>query len=483
MMLRCFRPSARLWLGALPSGPRAPLTALLARATLGLLCIPLASAAAPSLCNAGDQTLLQAVSISQSCFVTGNLNIGSGGRLVVDFSGDNSQVFAVAGNITMTGNASLQVQGGTFAIQQDYNRHRLVQTFGSATIVLRDTRVSVNQGPGLKYMVYNAFDDSQMFAVNSRLDNTTDWLLANFFGHSKLTAIDAVKVPTEIYVKEASTVKVSGTTNSGIWLDLVPGMSGTINLPLQADAGGNLQPFSWSVGRESPTLANVPWQLTVAGASPGLGVESHEGSLVTINGQGWPSNGELRISYDVESGTKTLGNLGVGLQNINMESGRLVLNNVQLGLVAWQVYAIGNQMLTISNSVLNEVGASANGHVQVNDSILQFAGATALGTNSTVDIARSQIYSQTIEAMQNGVVTIRDSAIYGAALVTTEPTSRINVYDGAFLQNASGSCPFSSASMTPAGVPLCNPFLAPGASVTKAGLGVFTCTRTINCNW
>ena len=53
----------------------------------------------------------------------------------------------------------------------------------------------------------------------------------------------------------------------------------------------------------------MPWQLVVAGAMPGLGVESHEGSRVTINGVGKPENGELRISYHVESGTQTLSNL------------------------------------------------------------------------------------------------------------------------------------------------------------------------------
>ncbi|MFO1434706.1 MAG: hypothetical protein U1F76_32270, partial [Candidatus Competibacteraceae bacterium] len=324
---------------------------------------------------------------------------------------------------------------------------------------------------------------SQMIVVNSRLDNMRDWLLANFFGHSKLIAIDSIKLPTEIYVKEGSTIQVSGVTNSGIWLDLIAGMSGTLDLPTQADGNGRLQAFSWSVGRNSPNLTGVPWQLEVAGAMPGLGVESHEGSRVTINGVGVPGSGELRIAYHVESGTHTLSNLRVGLQHAILDNGRLILYNVQTGLVGWQIYVQDNEMLTITDSVLNEVGATVNGHVQVYNSILQFAAAEALGWNSTVDIYNSQIHSQTIQALRNGIVNIYDSAIYGAALVAHETTSEIHLHNGALLQNASGACPFEPGIFDQWGVPSCNPFVAPGATVSKAGQGVFTCTGTVNCNW
>ncbi|MFO1434791.1 MAG: hypothetical protein U1F76_32710, partial [Candidatus Competibacteraceae bacterium] len=124
----------------------------------GLGSTPVLAAMPPSpICNAGDQVILEAVQLSESCMVTGNLTIGTGGRMVVDFTGNPDKVFAVAGNVTMTGNAVLQVIGGTFAIMQDYNRQREIQSFDTASLLFRDTRVVVNQGPGLKYMLYNAF--------------------------------------------------------------------------------------------------------------------------------------------------------------------------------------------------------------------------------------------------------------------------------------------------------------------------------------
>ena len=142
-------------------------------------------------------------------------------------------------------------------------------------------------------------------------------------------------------------------------------------------------------------------------------------------------------------------------------------------------------MLQIFSSVLNEIGVSAGGHITVYDSIFQFAGIESLGSGgASIEVYDSQIHSQTIQALRDGTVTIHNSAVYGAAVVTHEPTSAVHFDGGAFLPNATDLCELNLDTMVDDwGVPNCNPWLAPGAEVTRAGSGPTTCAGTFYCAW
>jgi hypothetical protein len=459
--------------------------ASLASMALAVLLMTASPTFGQSICNAGNQTVTTRVDINASCTITGSLTI-IGGMVNVNLSAAPAAVFRVQGNVTVRGAGILSIDGGTFEIQQDYNRHRQLLTADDATIILKATTVVVNQGEGLKYLVHYAVDRSKMFVVGSTLDHTRNWLISDFRGQSTLVAIATLHVPTEIYVKERSTVSIADpSSDTGVWLDFDSGATGTINLPRQADAGGELLPYSWRVGRGSTGLSGVGWQLEIANASVGLGMESHTGSRITINGRAAPSSGEIKIAYHVETGTQTLSNLGVGLQNRTMGGNQLTLRSVELGPIAWQIYAHTNVMLTIYSSIVNEVGVSNGGHITVYDSIIQFGGVTSLGSYAaSIAVHNSQIHGQTIEALRDGVVDIFDSAVHGSVVVAHESTGAVNFHRGAFLRNDPDPCPLVLTEMMDMwGVPQCNPFLAPGAAVTRAGSGPVTCDATDGCSW
>ena len=64
---------------------------------------------------------------------------------------------------------------------------------------------------------------------------------------------------------------------------------------------------------------------------------------LTINGAGFPNTGELKVALMFANGTDTLQNLYVGLQNTTVDNGAngfVTLSNVNLGPVAWQIYAL-----------------------------------------------------------------------------------------------------------------------------------------------
>ena len=445
-----------------------------------------ASAAdAQSICNAGDQVVNGRVDITQSCTITGSLTIQSG-MVNVNYTATPTAVFKVAGNITVSGFAALWIEGGKFEIQQDYSQHRKMSSTNDATIVLKSTTVVLNQGPGLKYLFYDAFDRSKMFAVDSTLDRTTSWLIANQFGDSRLLGIRTRSVPTEVYVKGNSTVTIADpTSTTGVWLDFGNGATGTVDLPAQTGADGHLQAYSWRIGRGTSGLTGVGWQLEIANASVGLGLESHTGSRITVNGRGAPATGEVKIAYHADSGTQSLSGLGGGLQNKTLGGTQLTLQNVDLGLIAWQLYAHDNATLSVTSSIVNEIGVASGGRLTIRDSIIQFGAVSSLGSNAAqIDIHNSQIYSQTIEALRDGVVNIHDSAVFGSVVVAHEGASAVNFHRGALLTNSVAACPLViSQMMNIWGVPICNPFLAPGASVTKAGAGQVSCDSTFACSW
>lgn len=257
--------------------------------------MPATSALAQSICNAGSQTVTTWVDITASCTITGSLTI-NGGVVKVDFSAAPAAVLRVEGNVSIRGVGVLWMEGGTFEIQQDYNRHRELSTTNNAVLILKNTHVVVNQGAGLKYLMHYATGRAKMFVVNSTLDRTRNWLISDQREQSMLVAIGMQYIPTEIYVKDSSTVSIAEpTTRAGVWLDFEDGAAGTIDLPTQTDPLGELQPYSWRVGRGSPGMSGVGWQLEIANAAVGLGLESHGGSQLTVNGRGGPSSGEIKI--------------------------------------------------------------------------------------------------------------------------------------------------------------------------------------------
>lgn len=442
------------------------------------------SAFAQSICNAGNQTVQTWVDITASCTITGSLTITSG-VVKVNFSAAPTAVLRVEGDISISGSGVLWVDGGTFEIQQAYNRHRKLSSKDDAIVILKNTKFVVNQGDGLKYLVHFASGRAKMFVVNSTLDRTSNWLLSDQKGQSMLVTIGSLYLPTEIYVKENSTVRIAEPlTQGGVWAEFADGASGTVNLPIQSDADGELVPYSWSVGRDSAGLSGVGWQLEIANAKVGLGLECHPGAQLTVNGRGVPASGEVKIAYYAGSGVQTLSGLAIGLQNRTLGS-NLTLRNVELGPIAWQIYAYENVMLTIYSSILNEVGVSNGGHITVYDSIIQLGGLGSLGSQgASVAVHNSQIHAQMVEALGDGVIDVHDSAVYGTVAIAYHATSKVRFHRGAMLRNSPNACPLNlSLMLDPQGIPKCNPFLAPGAAVTRAGNGIVTCDGTDGCSW
>ena len=424
------------------------------------------------------------VTVDGDCTVGGNLTVVGNGVLHVDYTGRKGGRLVVGGNVIVQGKATLWIQGrpdarAIFTIDNEFSQQRSMTSKDDAEIKLDHvefrTQKSGDRGRGSVYMNYDARDRSSIEVTGSTIVEEESWLLANLYDSAKLTVADTQHVPNEIYIQDSSSAKISGSrTRTGVWLD-AGGAKGTLKLP---NVNG---PFSWRIGAGAGL--DVRWSLQVDDAQPGIGVQVKPNSALTILGNGAraPATGELHISYFVTGSRETLNGLKVGMQNRTI-SGRLTLKDVQLGPIAWQIYAGNNADLTIKDSTINEIGIfGRDATVHVERSVLQLAVLAALGPGSLLDIRDSEVWNQTVEAANKGRVSIADSRIYGTLFHARDSSSSISIAGGSFYENPPG-CTQATMVNIATGQPRCNPFRTPGPP-RSSGPGKVDCVGTKGCTW
>jgi len=146
---------------------------------------------------------------------------------------------------------------------------------------------------------------------------------------------------------------------------------------------------------------------------------SYPNSTLHLTGGGG-TNPPVTIGYYIvgNSSPLTVSGLTVGFiaSKTLTDLGRsLSLTNVTLVPFGWQVYAQDNAggLVTIRNSFINELGAFQNSNVKVANSTLQLALLAAAAPTSQVLVDGSQIWSNVVEAVGGGHMTIQNSTIHG----------------------------------------------------------------------
>jgi hypothetical protein len=448
---------------------------------------PARAAAAPVYSRNCDpsqpMTVESGMTLDADCTVGGDLTVRGNAVLRFDYTGHGGQL-VVRGNVIVQDKATLWIQGrpgerAIFVIDNEFGRQRSISSRDDAAIKLEyvefRTHASGGRSKGSISMSYNARNRSSFEVTGSMLVAEESWLLANLYDSAKLTVANTQHVPTEIYVRGSSSAKLSGTgTRGGIWLDMA-GAKGSFKVP---DVNG---PFSWRIGAGAGL--NVGWSFQVDDARPVLGIEVRPTSAIAITGNGAraPIPGELRISYFVKDARETLDGLKAGMQNRTIGN-RLTLKDVQLGPIAWQIYAEDNADLTISNSTINEIGIfGRNAKVRVEHSLLQLALLAAVAPGSSLDIRGCEIWNQNIEAENGSRVSIADSEIHGTLFDARDSNSAISIQGGAFHENPA-LCPRATMLDLATGQPTCNPFRPPGMP-RRTGTGKVECTGTEGCTW
>jgi len=418
-------------------------------------------------CGVGSYSVTTNATISSSCIINGDVTIANGATLNVDFTAASADTFVVRGNILLQGNAVLWVHGDSgstgdqFIVSNMYNQQRTITTNDSSRIQLEYIEFRTQEGnlagASSWTMNLNAQNKSVVYVNKCWLNTQTAWLLCNMRNQSTLMSYGNNDLPTESYLNDSAQIAIHGSAG-GIWMMFGSGTY-TLNLP-----PNQTSPYNWKIGRGNGGLA-TPWYLEIDTANPGIGVQIFPSSNVTISGAGFPATGELKVALNFSNNTDSVTNLAVGLQNKTVAdgpAGGVTLHNVNLGPIAWQLYALIHENLYIKNSIVNEIGVGGPSNVVVDSSLLQLGELAAVSAGGcTMNINNTEIWNQAIIAANSSHMTLNNCRVTGSDFSTTDALSTVIVNGGCFYANPTGCSQATMVNIT-TGQPNCNPFIPPG---------------------
>ena len=327
----------------------------------------------------------------------------------------------VAGNISLSGSSVLRVLNGTLRVANTREFEFSVTAADDAVIYFRDAEVETNADPTTLALSltsgYAGAGRSLIRFDNTNLTTSRSWLLASTFDDAAIQVDDYHQLPTESYPGGQSSVTIArGDEIARVWLNVHEGEA----LTLESLPAHDVR-FDLSIGRNTPDIAALPYQVDVVDAKASIGVESHPGSDIRLADNQQP----MTVAYNVANTTQpvSIQNLPMGSDRVTAlftdQGRRLELDNVLLDIIPWQLYVEnetpGMQSVTISDSLVNELGLRRNATAELSDSTLQWALAVAFG-QSSLRIADSTINSQIISAAGGSQIVVEDSSFWGTRL-------------------------------------------------------------------
>lgn len=389
----------------------------------------------------------------------------------VDFSASGQQYLVVKGNVILRDSSIVNFHGtpgmneDAFVIANTFSSEYSISLENDSLLSLSDGMFKTQAASGGSVsMECKASDRARMIVKSYMLDTSNSWLLGFFNDEASLRVLDSKSIPTEIYLYDSCDVELAGErTETGVWLSYFE--SGTYSAVLPDQTGAT---YSWDI--------SAGWHLKIIDAKIGLAAQCKPGANLTVYGTGAPETGEFKIGYF--AGNEDLTGLKTGLQNGIVVPGRLTLNQVQLGPIAWQIYVENNTLATISDSTINEIGIGGDGHVEVDGCVLQLAVLAAMHPASTLTILNSDIWNQLIDAENGAHISIVNSSIHGSLFRAGSPNSAISVTSGAFFDNPPINPAVPMVDIQ-SGYPNYNPFRTPG-SAAKSGQGTVSTAACLN---
>ena len=400
------------------------------------------------------------LNLEGECVVDGNINLSGNAALTM-----TNGTLGIMGNVVLSGNAKLTVtNGGMVFPQTGYGQYSLSLN-GNSQLTLKKTVVITNgTGQNNFSMLLAANDSAVVTCEDSGLDPSGgSWLLGNFNGKSTLRMIGAQNLPTEIYPFDKSRVSISAGSNfAALWLEFMPGSKASVQIP-SYNAQGN---YNFNFG----PAKGIDYAVRISSSRGRLGLNSHPDSNLIVNGRGAAGANDVDVvfGYYVENSTGPVSINGLNVdgditEQFTDQGRNFQLNHVNLGPFSWQVYVSESNHfpVSISNSKINEIGVLTNGLVDLSNSVLQLAVTEAGGPGSSMNISNTEIWSQSIQAVDGGQLTISDSILHGNFIAASGAGSSIVMNDVGEGRNGipPQSCaPVDGFPPNNDGVPLCNPF-------------------------
>lgn len=410
------------------------------------------------------------VSLTVDCTITGAVSLSGTASLRM-----TGHTLSIAGNITLHNQANIIQNGGIFAVPQTPTAPITFNIFDSSFVKIDNASITTTNSSSHVDLTINANDKSGLYFINSTLDTTSgNWILANFFGSASLHSKGVTNTPTEIYpnsninTTDATGIYLENSTVGTVWIPFPPSTTAGINVGNRLDGSGN---FTFAFGRTS----GFPHFIYTKNSKYRLGLGSYSGSTLTVVGGGAGSTTDINVvfGYYVVNNTTpvTIASLPVGSDvSTTVGSDRtLTLTHLNMNPFSWQVYASNtvsdpvNRLVTISDSIVNEVGALSKGNIKILRGTNQLAAFGAFGgVGSSITTVDTDIWNLDIIAKNGATVNLQGTTkLHGNPVISVGTGSNITI-DGTVVDNCNGAStqtnctPVGGYPPNAGGVPLCN---------------------------
>ena len=362
--------------------------------------------------------------------VDGGVTIINSGRLEIQ----NAEL-SLHGDITLTQNASLLVNGGKIRFDQTYSYQRRMLAIDDSNIRFENARIDTG-GPyacSVTMLGNSSADFDNVSIINNGGATWTFWDTASL-------EMNNCNRGDEFVFMGNGDISIANTDWVMFWFTLPDGSVVDTALP---DPG---TVASWSVGPDSAWASGIPYRATITNCTNvHWGLMATSGSTATIRNSDIYAIGTLFERDNTVEITGIANNQHITDSSYNW--GDVTFHLLDTSVKAWNFYAFGATKLTLKSCVFGEMLANGTAHVIVDRSLCDGSGGyCAAEDNSTVIFNQSTNLSQTV-CRDNAAMWVSESALLGPdihlsgsstmALVNTEYRSDPVVHDSALALEAS----------------------------------------------
>jgi hypothetical protein len=349
----------------------------------------------------GDDDPNEIVTITDSFFLNGNLQIINNGRLILD-----NASFQINGDIEISGTGELIASGGNFKVVQSFTYEHSAVIFESGLFKLDSSQFTSS---GQSWSL-SAVNEGEIIIENSEISD--GFITTGLFEQSQAQIIGN-QLPGEFLCFGENDLVFKNNDWLLFWIVLPE--SSVIDLSLPNDS----LLIGWQFDETQPGVDGIAYSVMIDSCTNvNWGLISQSGSDATFQNTNFRVSGLMFNDPDsivVQNITN-----GSHYSDVIIDVSDRILHLLDTDVQTWNFYAFRNSKVTVNNCIFGEMITSDSADAFINNSVCDGSGGhlEASGT-STIIVFRSIIHSQ-ILSRDFSVLAGLNSAFMGTEIVSND---------------------------------------------------------------
>ncbi len=341
------------------------------------------------------------VTISGKRHVPGNIVIVNNGMLFLD----NAQ-FTIDGEITVLGQGKLSVQGGSFAVVQDYAYQHEMMVFENGYITFENVDFS-SSGHGWSVTLIG----ESRYTMNQ--SEVHDGFITMVLFEKGAASVTDSQMPGEFLCFGENDISFSGCDFVLIWLVLPENSSMDISLP------GDSLLTNWRLSDSLATVSGIDYTVRIDSCTDvQWGLISNPRTNATF------SDTDFRVAglMFTEPDSIVIGNItnASHLVDDRIQVPDRELRFINSTVTTWNFYPTDNAILTVQNSVFGELLSMGNSRAYVINSVCDGSGGYIGAVGNSFLVAFRSLLSCQVISREQAVFVGAHSAFTGPEIDADE---------------------------------------------------------------